>query len=480
MWIADRPPLDAMSALPTPARRPLLLALLALLLLPAAASAHGTVSFSASQYTVRKGEGDAVITVVRSDPRGSAQVRYGAWHVTAQPNIDYRPVGGRIDFADGQASATFTVPIIDDGYPKGPVTVRVGLYGAYPEALGDPNRAILTILDATQSSALRDPLNPLALTPPPPPGDPLRGARFFVDRQWGLASIVAHEVSRRQPGASRMLDVIASQPEAKRFGSWTPDARYDVGAYLSRAHHQDPGAVPLMETYRLKHLRCGRVSDSPADAAGYKRWYQELAQGIGNSRTVVFMEIDALITTGCLSHHGVQVRLDEVRSAIDTLATLPHAVVYVDAGAADAFPAKRMARLLRLVDVGSIEGFFLNATHYDWTSRESRYGEAIARRLGGGAGSRYVVNTAVNGRGPLVPHSRVKHGNEVRCNPPGRGLGPKPTTDAPPRYPHLDGFFWIGNPGRSTGTCGHGDPPTGSFFLSYALMLVRNADFRVR
>lgn len=462
-------------------RRTLVAALLALLLVPGAASAlrgYGTVRFSASAYTVRKGTGDAVITVVRSDPRGTAQVRYGAWHVSAQPFIDYKPVGGRIDFADGQASATFSVPILDDGFPKGPVTVRLGIYGAYPEALGDPNSATLTILDANASTAARDPLNPLGLTPPPPAGDPLRGARFFVDRQWGLASLVAHQVSHSQPGVASMLDAIASQPESHRFGTWDHDPRYAVGAYLARAFHADPGAVPLLATYRLKHLRCGGVSDSPADAASYKRWYQSLAQGIGNSRAVVFLEIDALITTGCLSHHGVAVRLDEVRSAVDALATLPHAVVYVDAGAADALSASRTARLLRGVDVSKIQGFFVNGTHFDWTSREIRYARAIARRLGGGP--HYVVNTAVNGRGPLVPRQRVGHGNELLCNPRGRGLGPKPTGTVPPSYRGLDGFFWIGNPGRSGGTCQRGDPPTGEFFLGYALMLIKNANFRIR
>ncbi|HZV75733.1 MAG TPA: glycoside hydrolase family 6 protein [Conexibacter sp.] len=455
-----------------------LLATLALLTSAAVAAAHGTISFSSSSYSVQKGQGDAVITVVRSDPRGAAQVRYGAWHVTAQPDIDYRPVGGRIDLSDGQAQGTFTVPIVNDGFAKGPVTVRLGLYGPYPESLGDPSQAILTISDAVPATGARNLLNPLALFPPPTSGNPLRGARFFVDRQWGLASVVAHQVSRAQPGVSHLLDAIASQPEAHRFGRWDPDPRYAVGAYLARAHAADPGAVPLVETYRLKHLSCGGVSDSRSDAAAYKRWYEQFAQGIGNARAVVFYEIDALITTPCLSRRGLQVRTDEMRTAIASLAALPHAVVYVDAGAADAAGPARTARLLRQVGVDKLQGFFVNATHFDWTSSEIRYGEAIVRRLG--AHAHFVVNTAVNGRGPLVPHDRVAQGNEVLCNPRGRGLGPQPTGTVPARYRNLDGFFWIGNPGRSGGTCGIGDPPTGSFFLGYALMLIRNADYRIR
>ncbi len=465
------PPLASRIVLP-------LLAALALLSASATAAAAGTISFAASGYTATKGAGDAVIAVVRSDARRPAQVRYGAWHLTAQPNIDYRPVGGRIDFAAGQSQATFTVPILDDGIAKGPVTVRLGLYGSYPDPLGDPSSATLTILDAARGLDARDAQNPLGLTPPPPGANPLLGARFFVDRQWGLASVVAHQVGRSQPNVAHALEAIASQPEAHRFGTWDPDPRHAVGSYLARAHAADPGAVPLVETYRLKHLACGGVSDSPADVASYEDWYRGFAQGIGNARAVVFFEIDALITTGCLSHHGLQTRIGELRSAIGALAALPHAVVYVDAGAADALSAGRTAHLLRSIGVGKLQGFFLNATHFDWTSHEIRYGEAIVRRLHGAP--HFVVNTAVNGRGPLVPHDRVAHGNELLCNPRGRGLGPRPTASVPARYRNLDGFFWIGNPGRSGGTCGIGDPSTGSFFLGYALMLIRNADYRIR
>jgi len=460
-------------------RRSFLLALLALAPIPACAAA-ATVRFSASSYTARRGAGDLTVTVVRSDGQGTAQVRYGVFDVNALAGIDYRPVGGRIDFADGQASATFTVPILDDGFPKGPVTIRVGLFGAFHVRLGTPSRADVTIEDPLDALAPRDAANPLGLAPAPAGGDPLRGARFFVDRAQGLASVEAHRIGRRQPSAARALRTIADEPETKRFGSWDKDPLKSVGGFLQRAAHTTPGAVPVMATYRLKHVACGGVSDSPAEAAAFKDWYERFAAGIHNARAVVLVEIDGLITAGCLSPHGRQVRIDELRSAIGDLAALPRAVVYVDAGAADAPSVARVAGLLHSIGVERIQGFYVNATHYDFTSREIRYGQSVTRALGGGPGSRFVVNTAVNGRGPLVPRSRVQSGNELHCNPRGRGLGPRPTGDPPAHYAGLDGFFWIGNPGRSSGSCGRGDPPNGAFFLSYALMLIRNADYRIR
>jgi len=458
-----------------------LLAALALLTAPAAAHAAGTVSLSSDAYSVQENAGAATITIERSDPRGHGEVRYGVWtNHSATAYVDYEPVSGRVDFADGQREATFHIPIHDDTNVEGDETVKLGIYGAYPMQLAEPTRALLTIVDDDTVSATRDPLNPLGLTPAPTNGNPLQGARFFVDEQWGLANRVADSLKHRDPATAAKLRVIADQPETKRFGSWTPNPQHEIATYLQRAQATDPGAIPLLATYRLKHLQCGHVSDSPAEADAYKRWYQEFAQGIGNHPVVLFYEIDALITAPCLSHNGLKVRIDEIRSAIGTLSRLPHAVVYVDAGAGDAHDKGFMARMLRWVGVDRIQGFFTNSTHQDWTSKEISYASWLVNRLGGRP--HYVINTAANGRGPLIPKNRVKDGNSYRCNAPGRGLGPRPTSAVPAQYRNLDALIWIGNPGRSAGQrCSReaGAPPTGDFWIDYALELIRNADFRI-
>jgi endoglucanase len=149
--------------------------------------------------------------------------------------------------------------------------------------------------------------------------------------------------------------------------------------------------------------------------------------------------------------------------------------VYVDAGAADALPARVTARILNAIGVRKIRGFFLNSTHSDWTRNEIRYGEQISRMTGG---AHFVVNTSSNGQGPLPTAHPATQGNEVICNPPGRGLGPKPTFNT--GFPNVDAFAWIGNPGKSGGRCRPGAPPTGVFWPQMALDLVRYADFRVR
>ena len=67
--------------------------------------------------------------------------------------------------------------------------------------------------------------------------------------------------------------------------------------------------------------------------------------------------MDSIITMPCLSKHGQAVREAELRYAIDTLtADCPHLVVYLDAGAADALPARLAAKFLQSLGGGSYPG----------------------------------------------------------------------------------------------------------------------------
>jgi endoglucanase len=457
-----------------------LLAALCLLAPGAAAASASTVQLTSDSFTVQENAGAATITVVRSDATGRGEVRFGVWYdQSATPHSEYEPISGRVDFEDGQQEASFQIPIHDDGDVEGSETVKLGIYGSYPMRVAEPSRARLTIVDDDSIATDRDPLNPLGLDPAPTNGNPLQGARFFVDEQWGLANTVAHSLRHRDPAAAASLRVIADQPETKRFGTWTHDPRHAIATFLQRAKTVDAGAIPLLATYRLRHLACGGVGDTPEEADAYKRWYEQFAAGIGNHRVVLFYEIDALITAKCLSPQGLATRVDELRSTIDVLSQLPHAIVYVDAGASDAHRPPFYAKLLRRIGVEKIQGFFTNSTHQVRTRKEIRFARTLVRMLGGTP--HYVINTAANGRGPLIPRSRVRDGNSYRCNAPGRGLGPRPTSDVPSQYRNLDGLFWIGNPGRSAGRCVRfaRAPPTGSFWLEYALELIRNADFRI-
>ncbi len=299
-------------------------------------------------------------------------------------------------------------------------------------------------------------------------GNRLWGARFFIDDEWGLAQ----RAYRSARGSTKhWLRLIADQPETKRFGDWTDDPQGELRALLERVQSDSPGRTLAMATYRLNHKSgCGGRSDSRREARSVARWYEALARGIGGGDAVVFVEIDALMTAHCLSRRGQAVRAGELRHAIRALKRGRHTSVYVDAAAGNGpISAGTAVRILRAAGISRADGFFVNGTHADWLSAEIRWGSRLSRHLGG---KHFVVNTAVNGRGPLVPRNVVRDGNEVWCNPPGRGLGHRPTTRTGHRL--VDAYMWIGNPGRSAGAC-NGGAPTGEFWIEYAVGLAKRA-----
>jgi endoglucanase len=339
-----------------------------------------------------------------------------------------------------------------------------------------------TSCDDSLYSGARDKANPLVL----PAQDhtagasnPIQGAHFFVDKKKGLTTMHnpdGHYSSYLERHGS--LYKIANQPENKRFSRFTAGGsasgvQSNVRNFLCRIPQESPGSIPTASIYRIHHDRCGHAGDSSGEQNAYRSWIRGLAKGIGRQPMVLFYEFDALITVGCLSHNGLNARIGELQYGLKTLQALPHTVIYIDAGAADALSYKSTAKLLNRVGIGGIGGFFLNATHYDWTSNEVAYGRKVSALVGH---KHFVVSTSVNGRGPLRPKNRVSGGNEVLCNPRGRGLGIKPTTNT--GQSSVDGFLWIGNAGLSGGSgpkCNNG-PKNGRFFLAYALQLVAHAN----
>ena len=307
-------------------------------------------------------------------------------------------------------------------------TIQVSLFGPSPIRMASPHKAVLTILDNDPVTP-HDPQNPLELPSAPGAANPLVGASFFVDPHSEVAN-----AARRYPA----LKTISSQPGAARFGSFSfghngvPNIATAVSRYLTRALVEEPGTVPLLATYRVVHRLCGHASDSRADIASYEGFTDGFAKGIGSYRAVLFLEMDSIITMGCLSRHGQTVREHELQYAINTLtANCPHLVIYLDAGAADALPARLAARYL----------------------------------LRSGLGCTRPARAA-----------RLARGNEVLCNPPGRGLGSRPTADT--GFPMSGGRRGPRPLVPRVSTCSRGRPTV--FWPAYALMLVRNADFNSR
>ncbi len=314
-------------------------------------------------------------------------------------------------------------------------------------------------------------LNPLAYFPPPTDGDPLQHVRWYVFGADSPAGRAAVAYSAANPTWAAALDTLAQTPGSlsHRFWMWNEPigsvARI-VRAYLDQAQRQQPGTTVALNTYSLIHGSC---LDPASIRRHFERWVTQLARGIGTHRVVLYLEEDSLLETHCLTPAQVRIRERELAFAVRQLSHDPHTLVYLDAGAPDAYQTPRqMAALLRASDVAQAAGFAVNATHHVWTTAAIWYGQRIARILGG---EHFIVNTSSNGQGPYLNRHPRTQGVELLCNPPGMGLGPLTWNTG---YRYLDALLWYNNPGFSDGSCGRGNPPTGTFWPAYAVALVQH------
>jgi endoglucanase len=365
----------------------------------------------------------------------------------------------------------------------------------------------------------RDPANPLLLPTSPGASDPLRGAPFFVDgpahgaaagaiaRLLGVDSsvplgqhlpsfldsvsygqflntTVANQLPSMSAGVQHnvtLLQKIASQPEANRFSAYseggTPAGLSDFANKLF-CHNftADPGSVPIISTYFLHAALggCASTSQINAYAPTFRNQIDAIVQGTGNRPVVYLLEIDAFGSSACMARQGSLGAWEGlVRYEVDRMATLAHAVVYVEGGYSDSNRAGYTARALNHVDINRIQGFFTNDTHNQWTINEIKWGEKVSQMT---HGAHFIVNTATNGQGPkLNPHPSTQ-GVEDLCNPTGRGLGPRPTAQT--GFPNVDAFLWTHPPGNSGGSC-NGGPPAGTFWPAGAIGLASRANGRL-
>lgn len=350
-------------------------------------------------------------------------------------------------------------------------------------------RALRLLLAATvvavlaPSGAVAQVGDPRGVDPASP--NPLVGVQWFVDKTWAPQYEQYQRYLRRgENGKAGLMAKIALQPQFKWFGRWNQDDKGGTyGAarhYVERVQDEQPGSVPQITIMRHQGKACHSRYTAGGEAEDRRtmRWYDEFARGIGDARVVIAFEPDSLGTIDCLARSRRQDRLDVLRYGIDVLSQLPNATIYLEAGASDWEPATRTANQLRYIGIAKVRGFMLNVTHEDWTYANVRHGLAISRLTGG---KHFIVNTSDNGRGPVHYRRWISRGDPriwrrvtVWCHPLKRGLGPAPTTDT--SHPSVaDGYFYIGRPGYSGGSCNGGPLPIGSWFEDRALDLARYA-----
>jgi endoglucanase len=357
--------------------------------------------------------------------------------------------------------------------------------------------------------AIRDPANPLALASPPG-ANPLTGASFFVPgpahgaaagtiaellgsqpkklserESWAtfsqsLQSGRLHARLAANPSLARQvaeLSKIAAQPEVQRISSYSygggPGAMFkQTEKIFCHVMKADRGTIPIFNTAFLHTSLGGCPSASKVRAYNsvFHRRVDEMANAIDRRPAVLLLEVDAIGYSRCISQSGAMPAWEaDLRYEINAMQALPHTVVYIEGGYSDLNTVAYTAKILNAIGVSTIRGFYTNDTHDNWTSLEVKWATAIAKRA---HGAHFIVNTASNGRGALRNHNRRKNGNEDLCNPPGRALGPRGTTDT--GFAFADAWMWTHPPGNSSG-CG-GGPAAGVFWPAYAEGLAARAN----
>lgn len=116
-------------------------------------AAPGTLQFSSATYSEAENTGNATITVTRSGGSdGAVSVSYATSDGTANGNSDYTPATGLLNFAAGEVTKTFDVPLLDDPAAEPDETLTLTLSAPTGGAtLGSPTTATLTILDTDRA-----------------------------------------------------------------------------------------------------------------------------------------------------------------------------------------------------------------------------------------------------------------------------------------------------------------------------------------
>lgn len=405
-------------------------------------------------------------------------------------------------------------------------------------------RAVTGLAAATLVAAV-------AFSPAPAGAAIPAGTTFYTPRPdhgavTQIAQLIAAGEYRRAAGLREMIRT----PQAVWVtGGSGHSLTQSVKAEVRRAAGKK--TVPVLVAYNIPFRDCAQYSaGGAASVAEYEAWIDAFAAGIGDREAVVLLEPDGLgIIPWYTTINGNQEwcqpaetdpataaadRFAMLNHAVDVLAALPRASVYLDGTHSAWLGVGDIADRLVQAGVGRADGFFLNVSNYESTERQLKFGNWISRCVYyGTAGpdwarghfdwcasqyypadpadfstwgrtdawyaenvgdvpadrlAHFVVDTSRNGRGPWTAPAGVSWPDpQTWCNPPDRGLGLRPTTAT--ADPLADAFLWVKTPGQSDGQCDRGtgtghdparggiaDPAAGAWFPEQALELVTYAD----
>ncbi|MFF4124217.1 glycoside hydrolase family 6 protein [Microbispora rosea] len=377
-------------------------------------------------------------------------------------------------------------------------------------AAASATSSVTTTRPAVVVSGGRTPATPAASKAPADSGgNPLRepGVRFayLPDPEAQRQAGVWNTKGRKADAA--LMRALAAVPHPVNLNMPAAEAGRTVASTVRVASARH--AVPVFVTDHVPMKDCSQWGEP--DERSYRDWIDRVAKGIGTARAVVVLEPNSLTrlpgSNSCSqgTKAGAAERYRELSYAVNRLGKLPHTAVYLDGGIKGWPSLVEIADRLVKAGVKRADGFYLNVADFQQTEELLRYGESLSRCLylkaGDGASTctgaeldavpagapltHFVIDTSRNGKGVWQPPEGKYADPQIWCNPPGRGVGRRPTTDTGSEL--ADAFLWLRSPEQSNGQCTRGgkgpqdpvyhqvDPIGGTWWAALALDRARNA-----
>ncbi|KAB8186352.1 glycoside hydrolase family 6 protein [Microbispora catharanthi] len=381
---------------------------------------------------------------------------------------------------------------------------------------GDPHASASATSSATSTRSavvIPEEPTPIASTASKAPtgsgGNPLRepGVRFAYKQEPDPQRQAGVWNGQGRKADAALMRALAAVPHPVNLNMPAAEAGRTVASTVRVASARH--AVPVFVTDHVPMKDCSQWGEP--DERSYRDWIDRVAKGIGKARTVVVLEPNSLTrlpgSNSCSqgSKAGAAERYRELAYAVNRLGKLPHTAVYLDGGIKGWPSLVEIADRLVKAKVKRADGFYLNTADFQETDELVRYGESLSRCLylkmnnggstctgaeidavpAGAPLTHFVIDTSRNGKGVWQPPEGKYADPQIWCNPPGRGVGIRPTTDTGSEL--ADAFLWLRSPEQSNGQCtrgGHGpqdpvyhqvDPQGGTWWSVLALDRARNA-----
>jgi endoglucanase len=237
--------------------------------------------------------------------------------------------------------------------------------------------------------------------PPAIGGDLDPDTEFAVARaNHGAIEQIADLRSSGDRAAADLIRAMIETPHAEWYTQGTPKSvKQDVRNDVNRA--ADKGTVPVLVAYNIPFRDCAQFSAGGAPSADeYEAWIDAFAAGIGDHEAVVILEPDGLgiipnydpyaAADGSAALEWCQpteplatpaARFGMLNHAVDALKAQPNTRVYLDGTHSAWLGVGDIAHRLVQAGIERADGFYLNASNYQFTTNSVFYGTWISSCL---------------------------------------------------------------------------------------------------